>query len=55
MGKKLLEFFKKKNYEKQIKQIQSLKISQEKRWYMSNGQAMVICLIAELIKKDIIL
>ena len=50
--KKLLEYFIKKNYKKEInKDLEQKKSLKEKEInYMSNGKDMIICLIAGLIK-----
>ena len=53
MVKKLLEYFMKMNYKKQInKDLGQKKSSKEKEInYISNGKDMIFCLIAGMIKK----
>ena len=53
MVKKLLNYFMKKNYKRQInKNLELKKVSKEKvKNYMSNGKVMIVRLIARLIKK----
>ena len=51
MEKKCLECFTKKNCKGQIKQSLKLANLRKKDNYMSNGKAMIICLIATSIKK----
>ena len=53
MVKKLLNYFMKKSYKRQInKNLELKKVSKEKvKNYMSNGKVMIVRLIARLIKK----
>ena len=51
MENKLLERFTKKNCENKSKSIYDRKRIKEKKGYMSNTKAMVICLIVGLTKK----